>query len=274
MHDIRDDIFNGLAGVRAVACIYACSSGILSGVAEARKAAGDVGVEVVSALDEGSDVRSGEEVMRITGTPKQIAVAEDVLMGLMSKPSGVASAANRFVREAGRDMRVVSGAGKKVPLPEKEMLRHAVVVGGAQCRITERPMVYLDKNYVVMLGGIARALDACSGLEGRVRVVQLRGREPGGIVQEARTALEHGAGILFVDTGEIEDAMAVLEQVKGSGQTPCAPDGTPVQVAYGGGVTFDDVATLRCMGVDLLDVGRAIIDAPLLDMHMEVTDVG
>ncbi|MGW8314331.1 MAG: hypothetical protein ACWGNV_01935, partial [Bacteroidales bacterium] len=51
---------------------------------------------LIRILKEGSEVRSGDEVARFAGGPKQVVAAEDVLIGLLAKPSGIATAARRF----------------------------------------------------------------------------------------------------------------------------------------------------------------------------------
>jgi nicotinate-nucleotide pyrophosphorylase (carboxylating) len=47
-----------------------------------------------------------------------------------------------------------------------------------------------------------------------------------------------------------------------------------VRLAFGGGVQLTDIDRLRELDVDIVDVGRAIVDAPLLDMRFRVVDVG
>jgi len=46
-----------------------------------------------------------------------MAAAEEELIGWLSKASGIATAARRARRTAGKDLKVVSGAWKKMPLP-------------------------------------------------------------------------------------------------------------------------------------------------------------
>lgn len=88
-----------------------------------------------------------------------------------------------------------------MPFEIKPRIRSAIAAGGASVRICDEPMVYLDKNYVEMLGGIQASLRAAEQLEGRKKVVQIRGKyENGDIVREAFSAVSAGADIVFVDT--------------------------------------------------------------------------
>jgi nicotinate-nucleotide pyrophosphorylase (carboxylating) len=45
-----------------------------------------------------------------------------------------------------------------------------------------------------------------------------------------------------------------------------------VQLAFGGGVTLRTVVEAAAAGADIVDVGRAIIDAPLLDFSLDVEE--
>jgi len=274
MYDIRDVLFEQVSGSRVTACIFSDGDGVLSGVERAAAKAAELGLAVNFAASEGAALMAGDLVMELCGSPKAIAQAEDRLMGLMLKPSGIATAASRFVHAAG-NMRIVCGSWKKLPYEMKPLISEAVTAGGAGARICEEPMVYLDKNYVEMLGGIQASLRAADKLEGRKKVVQIRGRyENGDIVREAFSAISAGADIVFVDTGRLSDIRKVCEALLPALKSWKEEFGyRDVKLAYAGGVSFEQIPELRSLGVDIVGVGRAIIDAPLLDMHMDVVKV-
>lgn len=268
MEDIRDILFSQVSRSRITACIFSDGDGVLSGVELAAAKAAELGLTVNYAACEGAALMAGDLVMELCGPPKAIAQAEDNLMGLMLKPSGIATAAARFVRAAG-DMRIVCGSWKKLPHEIKPLIRDAVTAGGAGVRICEEPMVYLDKNYVEMLGGIQSSLRAAEQLGDRKKVIQIRGKyENGDIVREAFSAVSAGADIVFVDTGRLSDIRKVCEVLLPALRSWKEEFGyRDVKLAYAGGVSFEQLEELRGLGVDIVGVGRAIIDAPLLDMH-------
>ena len=94
-----------------------------------------------------------------------------------------------------------------MPSEIKEQVRRAIHCGGGSGRIAEPPFVYLDKNYVRMFGGVRQTLAAVAGMEGYTRVIQLRGLLED-MAAETRAALDMGAEILMVDTGELDYARA------------------------------------------------------------------
>ncbi len=243
--------------------IRAREEGIFSGSAALSRGAAELGLEVLSVLPEGSLLVPGTAVLSAQGDADGVARAEEMLVGLVGKPSGVATAAGAMVKAAGR-ARVVCGAWKKVSPAVRPELRQAIATGGARIRISDRPFTYLDKNYVRMLGSIGRAVDRAKSFEpDRLVVVQLRGYCVS-IVEEAEAAVSHGADVLMIDTGDLGDLSAVASAAGAKGWH------NKVELAFGGGVTLGTVARVAAAGADLIDVGRAIIDAPMLDFSLDV----
>ncbi len=266
MIDIRDQIFKKIINTQITASIIAVEKGVIAGSLSARKEAKNLGLSVLHWLDDASSVKKGDTIARFTGTPKQIAAAEEILMGHMAKPSGIATAAKKFVNKAGARPKIVSGAWKKMPILLKGMIRSAVAAGGAATRICETPFIYLDKNYIKMLGGIASSLRATEGMRDRKRVVQIHGYYKD-IASEACEAAENGADMIFIDTGDINAAKKVIDALTARQLRQ------KVSVVFAGGIRFEDLDPLKSLDIDILDVGRAILDAPLLDMRMEVEDM-
>lgn len=265
MKDIRIDIFRSIADQTFTTTIIADDDGIIAGIPEAKKAAHELGLTVLRMISEGSSVLKGEEIMRFSGHPKQVAMAEERLIGLMAKASGIATAARRFVEMAGPRQKIVSGAWKKMPLSQKEMIGRSIMVGGASRRMVQDPFLYLDKNYVRMLGGIKEALEAVADLKGYLKVVQLKGTFQD-ISLETCDAAKYGADIIFIDSGRRDDISCVSDQLNRLGLR------NGVGIAFGGNIRIEDMEELKALDLDILDIGRQIVDAPLLDMHLDVID--
>ncbi len=194
---------------------------------------------------------------------KQIAVAEEFIVGFLAKPSGLATAVRRAVEAAGPDMNIVCGAWKKMPHEIKHIVREAVTIGGGLFRITDQPFLYLDKNFVRMLGGVEATLKSVSNITDKIKAIQIKG-ETGNIGAEALAAYNLGAGILMVDTGRQEDVAIVNQVLTEAG---CRHK---IKLAFAKGIQIEDITTLLGHGIDVLEIGAAIRDAPLLDMKLEV----
>jgi len=261
MTDPRPLLFAGIADTLMTAAVVAESPGVITQTAEAASVAEELGLSVEYVLAEGETVRAGDDVLRMAGHPLAMALAEERLVGLMAKPSGIATATRAFVDSAGDDLRVVSGAWKKLPFSQKDMIRSAITVGGAMPRIADWPFAYLDKNFVTMLGGVRATLDAVAAqpeLRDYRRIIQVTRAD------EACAAAQAGADIVFVDTGRIGDISTVASALRVGGLRD------RVELAFGGGVTLADIRHIRELDIDIVDIGRAIVDAPLLDMSLRV----
>jgi len=261
--DIREEILKNMHSKCVTASILSDGDGVIAGSYLVRNESEKAGLSLQFVVEDGSRVNRGDEVLRITGSPKQILAAEEVFIGLLAKSSGIATNADKFVKAAGGRLQVVSGAWKKMPGALKDVIRNAITLGGASPRMVTGPFVYLDKNCIEMLGGIRKSLDAVAHLENHKKVLQIKGRY-GDIAAEACEAAESGADIVFVDTGETYDLASVARKLVQAGLR------SRVELAFGGGVSIEKIGILKTLDVDIVDVGRQIVDAPLLDMRLEI----
>lgn len=263
--DLREAIFASLSRQRFTARIRVREAGLVCGLAQAREKLAGLGLTVLRSLDDGDMAAADEEILVFHGSPQAVAMAEDCLPGCIAKPTGIARAARRACELAAGRVRVVSGAAKKMPEEIKPHIRRALEAGGVACRIADGPFLYLDKNYVRMFGGVRKTLQGVSHLHGRTVVVQLRGEiEP--LEAEAAAAIEAGADILMVDTGRVEDLELTAALLRASGRRRA------VTLALAGDIALADIPDLAGRDVDILGLGRALVDAPLADLKMDVLD--
>lgn len=244
--------------------ICANQMGVFAGSKRLLKVAEEMKLKDLWVAADGTSLVEKSPVFKACADPLRVTLAEDRLLGLIGKPSGVATSARNLVEGAAGRIKVVCGGWKKVFPENKDDLRDAISVGGAGIRMTEEPFMYLDKNYVRMLGGVANAVSRGASLQGRTVVVQLRG-EYGLIDDEANEAVEAGAGILMVDTGRVLDLKTVVRAGTECGWRK------KVKIGFGGGVTQLELESVVEAGADIVDIGRAIIDAPILDFRLDVT---
>lgn len=264
--DLRDEIFASLADKVFTARIRAREPGLVCGLETAREKLESLGLAVLHGLEDGDSARADEDLLVFRGSAKAVAMAEDCVPGAIAKPSGIARAARRAAELAGDRVRVVSGAAKKMPLEIKAQVRRAIHLGGGSGRMVDGPFLYLDKNYVRMFGSVAATLQAVAHMRSYARVIQLRGLvEP--LEAEARAALAGGADVLMVDTGRVEDLELVSALARATGRRQA------VRIAFAGDIALEDIPDLARRDVDILDIGRAVIDAPLADLKMDVLPV-
>jgi Nicotinate-nucleotide pyrophosphorylase len=267
MDDIREVLFQNISHRRFRAALSAERAGVLSGVAAAQERAAALGVELEICKREGDAVGRGERIGNLLAAPLSIAMAEESIIGTLAKVSGIATAAQTAVLLADGRSRIVSGSWKKMPHQLKAPVRQAVAVGGASFRIADTPMIYLDKNFIRMLGSISAALEAAKPFTEHTKVIQIRS-EDGDVRIETEAALLGGANILMVDTGKLADLDCCIAHLTAMGARE------QVQVAFAGNVRLSDIPSLCERNVDILCIGKEIIDAPLLDLKLDVIGEG
>ncbi len=261
--DVRDTFLASVITEKYTADIVAEMAGVISGERILAEALQGIGIQPDYLVADGFEVKQGTVIATFSGSPKQIALAEEFSIGVLAKPSGIATAARRAVALAGPDMSIVCGAWKKMPPAIKHMVREAITCGGAAFRISDKPFVYLDKNIVSMLRGIAPTLAAVRDMKDSLKCIQIKGWYED-VAEEAVLAATHGADIIMVDTGRMVDMQRVNETLCGKGLR------SRVKLAFAKGIQILDIPTLTNCGIDILDIGCAILDAPLLDMRLDV----
>ena len=207
---------------------------------------------------EGARRAAGEPIVEIVGTAAELAAAEDQVLGPLGYAGGIAGRCRDLVEGCPDGLRIACGGWKKLPGPLKPLLRAGLSVGGVTPRLVEGDFVYIDKNVVLLLGGIETAVRAAAALDHGPPAVQVTS------VPEALHATQAGAGIVMVDTGDLSmlaDTHAALRAARLRDH---------VVLAFAGGVTADDLTQVHQAGAEVVDLGRAILDAPLWDLHVEV----
>ncbi len=262
--DIRDIIFAGIREKKYIAHISAQTEGVLSGIERLKKACENLGIHLKKCKKNGATVRPEEVIAVLTGSARQLAAGEEQLIGWISKASGIATAARKAKKAAGKNLKVVCGAWKKMPLPIKDLVRQAIADGGIPYRMADIPFLYLDKNYVKALGGVAKTLQSVKGLKRHTLVIQLKG-EGHNLLREAIVAAEGGGNIIMIDTGRREDIVKIDSGLRAKGLRD------RVQIAFAGNIGIGDIQELKRLPVEIVDIGQAVVDAPLLDMRMDIT---
>ncbi len=263
MKDIRDVIFKNIIDKKFQAQLIPEKDGCLSGIDDALQLAKEIGAELEIYHKDGDWVEKGKIIGMIAATPKNMALAEEKIIGTLSKFSGIATAARKAVELSDGKIQIVSGAWKKMPPAIKNSVRMAVAAGGASFRVTQDDMIYLDKNYIKMLGSIPAALSSVKEFTLHTKVIQIKGKQYT-VEEETIQALENGCTFLMVDTGNAEDANACSKIVKAMGLRE------QVKIAFAGEVKLSQIKELTELDIDVIDIGKEIIDAQLLDIRLDV----
>jgi nicotinate-nucleotide pyrophosphorylase (carboxylating) len=207
---------------------------------------------------DGDRVARGEPLIEVAGTALEIMIASDHVIGGLGFAGGIAARALEIRAAAPPGLGVVCGGWKKLPVAMKPYLRSALNVAGVGHRLVEGPFVYIDKNAVRLAGGVEAAASAGRRLHHGPVSLQVES------AAEAVGAVHAGAGIVMIDTGLLSDLREADLALRSLGMRD------RVLLAFGGGVGCDDLDDVAQAGAQIVDMGRAVLDAPLWDLRLEV----
>ena len=241
--------------------IIARQEGVLAGLpmAEAVFKAVDPSLQWRPLATEGNRLSPGQEVVRIEGPLAAILRGERVALNYLTHLSGVATATARLVAAIAGLPVGIRDTRKTTP-GLRTLEKYAVRVGGGQShRLTLADAVLIKDNHLAALRarglGIAEAVrlarqEAPAGMRIQIEVTT---------VDEARQALEAGAGELLLDNMPPEDMRRVVEMARGQAILEAS-----------GGINLENVRRVAETGVDYISVGAITHSAGALDMSLQV----
>jgi len=257
-HDISRLLFAGVSGTHH-AVVEATEPGIIAGTRLLDPATTPAPAGTWSLLvEEGARVEPGQPLLRVTGTAAELGVAEDYILGSLGFASGIAARASAVRAACPTGMSIACGGWKKLPAALKPLLRAGLAVAGVLPRLVEGDFVYLGKNSVTLLGGVEPAIRSGVAVGHGPVAIQVRN------VAEALHAIGCGAGVIMVDTADLADLRDVVAALTERNLRD------KVRLAFAGGVRVEDLPAVHAAGADTVDMGRAILDAPILDLRLRV----
>ena len=234
-------------------------AGILAGV--------DVAIKVLHKLDthlkidvlvnDGSAVKPGDVVFTIEGKVQSILQSERIMLNIMQRMSGVATATNKYVT-------LIAGAKAKVldtrkTTPGMRMLeKNAVKLGGGENhRIGLFDMILLKDNHIDFAGGIENAITGANSYlkeNNKSLKIEIEVR----YIDDLNEVLRVGSvDRIMLDNFTPEATRKAVELVNGR-----------VELESSGGITIDTIKSYAETGVDYISVGALTHSVKGLDMSL------
>ena len=263
----------GLIGrtARSELAVVARRDGVIAGLAAAGIVAGvaDPGLEWRPLAAEAAAVRAGDRVALLSGSTRSVLAAERVLLNMLGRMSGVATATRRLVEAvAGTNCRVYD---TRKTVPGWRLLdKYAVRMGGGwNHRLGLYDAILIKDNHLAALAaeGIAPAAAVRRAREFITRTFP-PARSEAMVVEielDAATALaavlEAGPDVVLLDNMRppaLAECVAIRNAVR--------PE---VVLEASGGIRLDTVAEIARTGVDRVSTGWPTHDAPWLDVALD-----
>jgi nicotinate-nucleotide pyrophosphorylase (carboxylating) len=247
--------------VPARARVIAQARGVLSGMSAARSVARAARLRVVAAVPDGSALRPGTVVLRLTGDARAILAAERTLLNLLMHASGVATATRRAVDGArGARPRLEVWATRKTLPGLRDLEKAAVVHGGGRPHRRDLSDAILVKSNHLALVPLSLAVERARARARRGERVEVEVRS----ARDALAAARAGADALLIDNAGPARARTIVRALRAAGLRR----GRWIELS--GGIVPGTVARYRRVGADAVSLGALTHSAPVVPFHLRL----
>ena len=216
--------------------------------------------EVVShpEIFDGVRVKKGQALAVIRHNARVILACERVILNLMQRMSGIATATRQYVDEIKGTNAKVLDTRKTVP-GLRVLDKYAVRCGGGENhRLDLSDGILIKNNHISLGGGIEKVLTRAHELRKPGQTIDIEVRT----FEELQTALENGAESLLLDNmtpAEIKKAVGIVNK---HGKIPTEASG---------GIVLENIRKYALAGVDYISVGALTHSAVAVDISMRIT---
>lgn len=246
--------------LEATAELTAKAEGILAGLEIFAEVFGkiDARLRVERFCSDGSRVKPGDVVARLSGNARSLLSAERVALNFLCHLSGVATGTARYVEKLASSGAIVTDTRKTMP-GMRLMEKYAVYCGGGtNHRLNLADGILIKDNHLAALAG-------CRSL--REVVVQARHDATAGTVvevevsslAEAEEAVAGGADIVLLDNMSAGLMAEVVKRLAGRAIFEAS-----------GGIDLSTVAAVAGSGVNRISVGAITHSSRVLDFSLEM----
>ncbi|GFR27091.1 nicotinate-nucleotide pyrophosphorylase [Trichonephila clavata] len=256
------DFGGGVVGDRRCEfTIYMKSSGVLAGIPFVNALFRELNLQVTWLQKEGDRLNPITEIAKVYGPAKSLLLAERLALNILSRASGVATAAARLgdiVKQAYWHG-TVSGSRKTTP-GFRMVEKYALIVGGVDThRYDLSSMVMLKDNHVSLSGSIEEAVQSVRRLCGFALKIEVECRS----LPEALEACRANCDVVMLDNFEPEECKRAALTLKL--QYP------NVLVEVSGGITEENILSYANPWTDILSSSSLVQGYHTLDFSMKVT---
>ena len=250
-------------GTKAEAEVIAKEDGVAAGIEEAVILAESLGLKTETQLADGETVRKGQVIISIRGDARTILSAERMMMNLLSRMSGIATATKRLIekiRKAGLSTRIA--ATRKTAPGLSYFDKKAVFIGGGDPhRLHLDDMILIKDNHIALAESVEAAVRKAKGNASFCKKIEVEVTK----VKDTVIAARAGADVIMLDNfkpNEIKKAVKLLSKTGFFGK---------VLLEASGGILEENILEYGLTGVDIISMGGLTNSVKALDISLEIT---
>jgi nicotinate-nucleotide pyrophosphorylase (carboxylating) len=207
---------------------------------------------------DGRRVKTGETILKISGSSRAILSAERVALNFIQRLSGVATATAQFAEAVkGTPARILDT--RKTTPGWRRFEKYAVVCGGGKNhRIGLFDMVLIKDNHLVALKNEKPNAIAAAVQRARRKYPALKVEVEADTLEQVAQAAEVGADFILFDNMTPAQMRQAVKIVHGRAKTEAS-----------GGVNLKTVRAIAATGVDFISVGAITHSARAVDIGLD-----
>lgn len=213
----------------------------------------DEQVSFESSAIEGSSVKNGTEVARLSGPTRSILTAERTALNFLGRISGIATLTRRFVNAVAGTRAKILDTRKTAPglraIDKLAVLRG----GGYNHRRGLFDMILIKDNHIASAGSLANAVSRA-----RASGVDLEIEVEAATLDDVKEAIELGVERILLDNMSLD---MLKEAVRLTGDR--------AKLEASGNVTLANVRAIAETGVDFISVGALTHSAQVFDVSLK-----
>ncbi len=208
---------------------------------------------------DGVKLKKGQPIAVIRGNAAAMLSTERVILNLLQRMSGIATATNEFVRAVAGTRTKILDTRKTIP-GLRPLDKYSVCCGGGlNHRQDLQDGVSIKDNHISVGGGMAKMLESALKFRRGKQWVQVEVRTQ----SDLDTAIAGGAESILLDDMTPAAVKKAVKQIR---------EALPgVQVEAGGSITLANVADYAKAGVDFVVVGAVTSASAWADLSMKVS---
>jgi nicotinate-nucleotide pyrophosphorylase (carboxylating) len=254
------------ADICAEASVVAKQLGIAAGIEEATVLLQGLGLKVEASVNDGKKVRPGEVLIRIFGDARTILATERILLNLLSRMSGIATATRNLVEKLRKAKVKTRVACTRKTAPGLLYFdKKAVLIGGGDThRLHLDDMILIKDNHITLIGSVEKAVQKARKHASVSKKIEVEVTK----VEEIVPAVKARADIIMLDNfspKQIERATVLLKKENLYGK---------ILLEASGGITSQNIIEFASTGVDFVSLGEITQSARALDVSLEINRRG
>jgi nicotinate-nucleotide pyrophosphorylase (carboxylating) len=246
----QDCILAGLDAVPRIFEVYSTLEGV--------NGTGKPEISIHQRIFDGVRLTHGQEVAYIRHNARAILSCERVILNVVQRLSGIATATRRYVDAISGTTARVLDTRKTVP-GFRLLDKYAVTCGGGHNhRLDLSDGVLIKNNHIALAGGIIPALTAAVKNRTGQQPVEIEVRT----AEELEQAITHSADSILLDNMSPDQVRQCVERVR--------RESRKISLEASGGITIDNIRSYAEAGVDFISVGALTHSVQAVDMSLRI----